>query len=135
MKINLLLTRFLRENDRLETDEALAICQGLYFFVTGIWPLIDIVSFQKVTGPKTDLWLVKTVGSLIAVIGLVLFIAGWSGDFGFEIVVLAVGSSLALTLVDFVYVGNGTISRIYLLDAVIEIVIISLWVLARMSSS
>jgi len=35
--------------------------QGLYWLVTGLWGLIDVHSFMKVTGPKTDIWLVKTV--------------------------------------------------------------------------
>jgi hypothetical protein len=35
--------------------------------MTGLWPLVSIGTFQQVTGPKTDLWLVKTVGVLIAV--------------------------------------------------------------------
>src|SRR3712207_8811708 len=33
-------------------------------------------SFQAVTGPKTDLWLVKTVGVLVIAIGSVLCSAG-----------------------------------------------------------
>ena len=48
----------------------LALLQGIFYVATGVWPLIDIVSFQVVTGPKTDLWLVKTVGVLVTVIGL-----------------------------------------------------------------
>jgi len=32
----------------------LAIAQGLYFLATGLWPLVDVGSFQAVTGPKTE---------------------------------------------------------------------------------
>ena len=39
--------------------------QGVYFALTGIWPLLDLSSFQWVTGPKQDLWLVQTVGAWI----------------------------------------------------------------------
>jgi hypothetical protein len=109
--------------------EALAIAQGLYFFLTGIWPIIDVRSFQKVTGPKTDLWLVKTVGALIAVVGAVLVLAGFYGRITFEIFVLAVSSSAALTVVDVVYVRKGVISRIYLLDAALEVPLILAWIL------
>ena len=28
--------------------------QGLYFAMTGLWPLINIETFQMVTGRKTD---------------------------------------------------------------------------------
>ena len=54
----------------------LALLQGAFFAVTGIWPLISPGTFQKVTGPKVDFWLVKTVGILIAVIGSVLMLDG-----------------------------------------------------------
>jgi hypothetical protein len=39
--------------------------QGIYTLVTAIWPIVDIESFMMVTGYKTDVWLVKTVGALL----------------------------------------------------------------------
>ncbi|NJK94616.1 MAG: hypothetical protein HC905_06550 [Bacteroidales bacterium] len=51
----------------------LSLVQGSYFFLTGVWPIIDIHSFMRVTGPKEDIWLVKTVGALTIAISLVLF--------------------------------------------------------------
>jgi hypothetical protein len=36
-------------------------------------------SFLAVTGPKTDLWFVQTVGALIAVVGAALLLAACSG--------------------------------------------------------
>jgi len=108
----------------------IAVFQGIYFFLTGIWPLISIDTFQKATGPKTDLWLVKTVGSLIAVIGLVIFLAGLRTSVTIEIFLLAVGSCTALAAVDINYSFRGVISRIYLLDAVLELALIFSWVAA-----
>ena len=105
----------------------IALLQGGYFFLTGIWPLISISTFQMVTGPKTDLWLVKTVGSLIAVVGLVLLAAGLRDNVTFEIFVLATGSAAVLALVDINYSLRRVISRIYLLDAAVEAAIIFLW--------
>ncbi|MGE3500053.1 MAG: hypothetical protein AB7N53_19505, partial [Candidatus Binatia bacterium] len=52
-----------------------ALVQGIYFFTTGVWPLIHRASFEAVTGPKVDYWLVETVGILVAVIGLTLLAA------------------------------------------------------------
>jgi hypothetical protein len=48
--------------------------QAIYYLFTGIWPLVHLASFEAVTGPKTDDWLVQTVGVLAAVIGAALFI-------------------------------------------------------------
>src|SRR4051794_35743213 len=113
----------------------LAILQGGYFLFAGIWPLISIETFQRVTGPKTDLWLVKTVGSLVAIAGLVLLVAGLRNNVSFEIFLLALGSAVALTAVDINYVLRGVISRIYLLDAAVEMAITLLWLRSWLSGS
>jgi hypothetical protein len=47
----------------------IARVQGWFYLLTGLWAILDIDSFQRVTGPKVDLWLVKTVGVLVIVIG------------------------------------------------------------------
>src|SRR5438874_11329800 len=72
------------------------VAQGIYYLLTGLWPLLAISSFQRVTGPKHDLWLVQTVGVLIAVIGGTLLIAGWRRRGTPEIFFLAVGSAVGL---------------------------------------
>lgn len=105
--------------------------QGVYFLVTGIWPLLHIESFLLVTGPKVDLWLVKTVGLLIAVIGGVLLLAARRGRITPEIVLLAVGSAAALGAVDVVYALSDRIRDVYLLDALAEAGLIALWLIAR----
>ena len=105
----------------------LAIVQGVYFLVTGVWPLVSIRTFMMVTGPKTDLWLVKTVGVLVAVIGGVLILAGARDAITPEVIVLATGSAAALIWVDVNYVLKRVIAPIYLVDAAAEVVIIAAW--------
>jgi len=105
----------------------LALFQGLFYVATGIWPLIDIVSFQIVTGPKTDLWLVRTVGVLVAVIGAVLIAASRARRITPEIALLAVGAALGLAAIDLRYALSGRISAVYLADAVAEIGLSVLW--------
>jgi hypothetical protein len=105
----------------------LAVGQGIYFFLAGIWPLISIDSFVSVTGPKTDIWLVKTVGLLIMVIGLSLFVAGIRWRVSLEILLLALGSAAALGGIEIFYVMKGRISAVYLLDALIELVLVAWW--------
>jgi hypothetical protein len=109
----------------------LALLQGVFYLATGIWPLLDIVSFQMVTGPKTDLWLVRTVGILVAVIGAVLCLAARRARVTDEIILLAAGSALGLATVDLVYALSGRISAVYLADAVVELGLVVLWVIAR----
>ncbi len=35
-------------------DSLFPIGQGVFYLATGIWPLVNIQSFEMVTGPKTD---------------------------------------------------------------------------------
>jgi hypothetical protein len=105
----------------------LAIGQGLFYVATGLWPLVDIGSFQRVTGPKTDLWLVKTVGVLVTVIGGTLLAAASRGSRAPEVALLGAGSALALAGIDTVYATKGRISPIYLADAAVEVAIAAGW--------
>jgi hypothetical protein len=108
-----------------------ALTQGAFYLATGIWPLIDVDSFQAVTGPKTDLWLVRTVGVLVTVIGAVLVTAARRRNFSIEITLLAIGSALGLAAIDVIYVLSGTILPIYLADAAAEIGLAGGWAFAR----
>jgi hypothetical protein len=101
--------------------------QGVYFAVTGVWPLVHMPSFLAVTGPKHDLWLVQTVGAILAVIGVTFCVAGASSVPGAAAYVLAVGSAAALMAVDTVFTAQRIISPIYLLDAAAECVLLVAW--------
>lgn len=109
---------------------AVAAVQGLYFLATGVWPLVHVESFLAVTGPKTDLWLVYTVGTLVAVVGAVLLAAARSGRVSPEVALLAVGSALALAAIDVTFVARRVIDPIYLADAAAEVVLVLWWAVA-----
>jgi hypothetical protein len=111
----------------------LAAAQGLYFAATGLWPLFHLRSFLAVTGPKTDLWLLYTVSLLIMATGLVLLTAAIRNRVSTEVVLLGIANAAALCGIDVVFVALDVISRIYLLDAVIEVAIIAGWAIAAWS--
>ena len=115
--------------------------QGLYFMATGVWPLVSIDTFQMVTGPKTDHlqspnpteadhWLVMTVGVLVTAVAVTLLVTAWRRSEPVEVAVLAVGSAVALTAIDVVYVSRGVLFPIYLVDAAAEVVLILGWACA-----
>lgn len=108
--------------------------QGWFYVATGVWPIVDIDSFQRVTGPKIDLWLVRTVGVLVAVIGATLLVAARQRSLDRPVIVLAIASALGLASIDVVYVSAGRISPIYLLDAAAELGLVALWAIARLRS-
>lgn len=108
----------------------LAAVQGAFYVATGVWGLVDLDSFQRVTGPKTDLWLVRTVAVLVTVVGGVLLVAASRHRVAFETALLAAGCALGLATVDVVYASSDVIRDVYLLDAAVEVGLAALWGLA-----
>ena len=102
----------------------LATVQGLFYVLTGAWPIASLRSFEAVTGPKHDDWLVRTTGGLIAGIGLGLLVGRKDPErarpFG------AAGSAVLL-LADLIGVGSGRLRPVYLLDAFVEAVLLGGW--------
>jgi hypothetical protein len=122
------------------TRAALWLCwaQGLYYLVTGVWPLISVESFQRVTGAKSDHliaaspteadhWMLNTISGLIVAISLVLLVAAWRQRPLAEVGLLGALSAAALATIDIVYVGRKTIRPIYLADAIVEVGIFVGW--------
>lgn len=108
----------------------ISLIQGLYYTLTGLWPLINMESFLAVTGPKTDLWLVRTVAMLITAVGIGLLVAAKRNEATFSVGTVAVLSAGSLAWVDAYYALTGAIWPIYLLDAFPEIALILGWLIA-----
>ena len=104
-----------------------AFSQGVYFLATGIWPLVHMESFEAMTGPKADKWLVRTVGVLVGVAGGVLLRAAARNRVTPEISALGVASSASLGAVDTLYAIRGDSSRIYLADSAVHGAFVAGW--------
>src|SRR5205085_12665478 len=108
--------------------------------------LINVESFQWVTGPKTDHlvaaqpteadhWMVMTIGVLVAAIGLGLLVSGLRRRASAEIVVIAVAAALGLTAIDVIYVTRGVLRPVYMIDAFGELILIIGWLLSAVRTS
>ena len=115
-------------SDRLLARVPLA--QAIYFVPSSILALVSRRGFEAISGRKVDYWLVRTVAALLTVIGIAVGRAGATRRVTPEIAGVAVGSSAALMAVDVVYAGKGRISRVYLLDALGNLLLIGGWVAA-----
>lgn len=104
--------------------------QGFYYLATALWALCDLDSFQWVTGPKTDLWLVKTVGLLVGAIGLSLIVSARRNPSA-ESRLLGITSAAGLFFVDCWYAWRDVISPIYLFDAAVEAALLVAWSIGR----
>jgi energy-converting hydrogenase Eha subunit E len=109
--------------------------QGGYYCATGIWPWISLSTFEAVTGPKVDDWLVQTVGALAFAIGATLLCAAFRETISVDVRVLSVLSALAFGMVDVTFVAIGRISRIYLVDAMIQILVLAVAVFLSTQAS
>lgn len=103
------------------------ILQGLYFMITGIWPLVHIESFLYITGCKTDIWLVKTVGLLILPYSVLCFYAVTNTKRNNVIAIVNIMCCLGLAGIDLYYYLKGAISWVYLIDLSLEIVFSTYW--------
>src|SRR5207253_1985780 len=85
--------------------------------IAGLWPILDLGSFMKVTGPKFEGWLPKGVGACMANIGAALGAAGLRGKVARELRILGVSTALSFAAMDFWYAAlRRRISRVYLLN-------------------
>ena len=105
----------------------LARAHGMTNVLGGLWPLLHMASFEAVFGPKTDRWLVKTVSGLLVVNGLAQLATTSSVTSVRHARQLGVGTAAVLAAVDLTYAPTGRISRMYLLDAAIEVGWIAAW--------
>jgi hypothetical protein len=115
-------------SDDATSARRLALAQAAYYGLTGIWPFVDIQSFERITGPKRDRWLVYTVGAVVTAVGASLALAARGDPRRPETVALATGTAAGLGAIDVTYVAKGTISPMYLVDALAQGALIAGWV-------
>jgi hypothetical protein len=94
--------------------------QGLYYAATGALPFVSRRSFEAMTGPKAEWWLVETVGALVTVVGAGLLGATRSQRVTPEVTAIAAGCAASFVALDVAYVRQRRISPSYLGDAAIQ---------------
>jgi hypothetical protein len=109
--------------------------QGGFYALTGIWPVLHIESFLRVTGPKHDLWLVEAFGLVLFTVGAVLIHAAWRRQVEPSLAMLGLALALTLLAVDVMFVMREVISPVYLADGLAELAIACSWVSAYLLES
>lgn len=107
------------------------VFQVIYYFVTALWPLIHMRSFEAVAGPKKEHWLVYTVSTLLLAILMpflyVLYL--WPMELSEEILILAMSAAFGLAMIDFIFVFRGVIWKTYLFDGFLQLFILGSFIL------
>jgi hypothetical protein len=114
---------------------AILLVQTIIYALVALWALIHIDSFMLVTGPKTDIWLVKTV-SLLSLAVTFCFITQLLLPVTdpIPVTVLAMSCCVFFATLDFYYAGTDVISDIYLVDGVIQVLLLCGWLILVFSS-
>jgi hypothetical protein len=92
------------------------IVQGMFYVTTGLWPVLHMPSFERASGIKVDKWLVKTVGLLLCVSGII-FIRFSDSEAALWLAIL---DAFVLICIDLYYVYKRVIPKVYVLDSVVE---------------
>jgi len=108
--------------------QLLVIVQSIYTLITAVWPIIHIESFMEVTGGKTDVWLVKTVGALLIPVSACLMAYLFINTDRRPAMILGGLSSIAFICVDFYYSLTDVICDIYMADGYLQIIFLCGWV-------
>ena len=115
--------------DNEKVFRSLLWVQASYTMITAIWPLVDIDSFMAVTGPKHDVWLVKTVGALLIPVAACLYSFLFIRTDRKPAIILGSLTALAFICIDFYYAAiTDVIADIYLADGVVELIFLAVWI-------
>lgn len=100
--------------------------QAGYYAASGAMPLLAYRLFERITGPKREPWLVKTVGLITVAVAWVL--ANDPAGRHRQTRRLGVASALAYGAIDVWYAAvRRRISPVYLLDAAVEAALVGAW--------
>lgn len=102
------------------TTQQIIRIQAGYYLASGLFPLVSMRTFERITGPKVDKWLVQMVGLLAAAIGLSLLVGARRKTIDESILTLSIASALAFGGIDVVHAVRRRISPSYLADAGVE---------------
>lgn len=103
--------------------EIFLFIQGGYYLVTSLWPFVHMRSFEKITGDKKEHWLVYSVSLMLLSSSFVFLYAGITNRASPEVLILAISNCLALASIDIYFSLKGIVRKIYLADALVELII------------
>jgi hypothetical protein len=107
------------------------LAQGVYYAATGVAPFVSRRAFERATGPKSEWWLVQTVGVVVTAVGGGL-ISGAANDRDTpELVAIAAGTAAGLGAIDVYYAAKGRIAPSYFADAAVEAAFLAALATAR----
>jgi hypothetical protein len=101
---------------------------GIYIFLTAVWGLVEISSFMVVTGPKTDIWLVRTVSICLLPYSFICFFIYYNPKKLSKLLLLCmITMGIGLIYIDIYYYELKVIKWVYLIDAFFQVFFLMIW--------
>ena len=107
--------------------------QGFYYFLTGIWALISLSSFEKIVGHfhEGSAFEMHTIAAMSVVLGLFFIYSIKENDWykkNFNVVYLVIGIALSVIVIELIYLPSMG-WNLFWLDLIEEIIIVILLIL------
>ncbi len=99
----------------------LILAHGGYLCIGGLWPLIHMDSFEAVTGPKVDEFLVRSIALILLLTAAVLFSQLHGKELELSAVIMGMGISLILGSIAIISAALGYIRAVYFLDGALHV--------------
>src|SRR5262249_26347549 len=96
------------------------LAQGIYYLLRGLWSVLGYGFQGAASGETVSAYLAHSTGLLVLVIGAALCLAAYRRQGSPEVLLIALGAAVGLTILDIVYVFNRSISVLFLFDAIIQ---------------
>src|SRR4051794_41540218 len=93
------------------SERGVLLAEGGYYLATGLAPFVSRRAFEAVTGPKTEWWLVQTVGAIVTVVGAAMVSGALSRRVTPEFRAVAAGWGAGRAAVDVVDGARGRLPR------------------------
>jgi uncharacterized membrane protein len=90
---------------------------------------------MAITGYKTDQWLVKTVGLLILAISVYMLLHLVRPGKVLPLAGMMLVCTAGLAIIDFYYSSQGIISRVYMVDGILQVLFFIAWVVAAVRAT
>jgi hypothetical protein len=97
----------------VKRERKIAGVMAANYVATSAWLLVHVPSFQAVTGPKKERWLVRMVGTLAVANALALAVCARKARLSSESRALAIPRAAAFATVDVVSVVDGPDHPVY----------------------
>jgi hypothetical protein len=104
------------------------LVQAAYFFLTAVWPFVDITSFLEVTGDKKEIWLIRIVSVLLLPYCFILLHLSFSDKKNFMMAIVIFLCNLGLAVTEMYYFFNGTIKWVYFVDGALQLLFMGYWI-------